>query len=286
MHTLKDRLNSPEIDLTKSERKVLRALLDDYPRLGLGPMARLARQAGVSDPTIQRLVRKLGFQGYSDFQSALMTEVDDRLRSPRTLLAGSRERMNTDSDLWEKMLIDACDRIHQTHALTQLDDIRLLGDWLLDPRMRVFCHGGRFSRFLAGYLTTHLRVLRSGCTLLDDGLSLPDQLNDVDRQSLVIVFDYRRYQAQALGVASTAKARGARVVLFTDVYASPLREFADLIISAAVESPSPFDTLVPATAQIEALIATLVARMDGQLDERFEGIDQLRAAFGSHILED
>ena len=36
----------------------------------------------------------------------------------------------------------------------------------------------------------------------------------------------------------------------------------------------------------EALIASLVARMDGQLDERLEGIDHLRAAFGSHILEE
>lgn len=39
-------------------------------------------------------------------------------------------------------------------------------------------------------------------------------------------------------------------------------------------------------AQVEALIASLVARMDGRLDERLEGIDHLRAAFGSHILEE
>ena len=66
--------------------------------------------------------------------------------------------------------------------------------------------------------------------------------------------DYRRYQAQAQLVAQTAKARGARVVLFTDIYASPLRELADLIVSAPVVSPSPFDSLVPAMAQVEALI--------------------------------
>lgn len=285
MLTLKDRLNSPEIDLTKAERKVLRALLDDYPRLGLGPMSRLARQAGVSDPTILRLVKKLGFAGYSDFQNALMAEVDDRLRSPRTLLAGRREGMNN-NDAWSNFLSDASEGIQRTLSLTQADDIRLLCDWLLDLRMRVFCHGGRFSRFLAGYLVAHLRMLRTGCLLLDDGAALPDQLNDIDRQVLVVVFDYRRYQAQALGVAKAAKARGGRVVLFTDVYDSPLREFADLIVSAPVESPSPFDTLVPATAQVEALIASLVARMDGHLDERLEGIDHLRAAFGSHILEE
>ncbi|MCO6055753.1 MurR/RpiR family transcriptional regulator [Pseudomonas sp. MOB-449] len=285
MPTLKDRLNSPEIVLTPAERKVLRALLDDYPRLGLGPMARLARQAGVSAPTILRLVKKLGFAGYSDFQDSLVAEVDDRLRSPRTLLAGRRERMDA-NDVWSNYLVDAGESLQRTLALSQADDIRLLGDWLLDPRLRIVCHGGRFSRFLAGYLVAHLRMLRSGCQLLDDGAALPDQLSDIDRQSVVVVFDYRRYQAQALLVAQTAKARGARLALFSDVYASPLREFADLIVSAPVESRSPFDSLVPATAQVEALIANLVARMDGHLDERLEGIDQLRAAFGSHVLEE
>lgn len=285
MPTLKARLNAPEVDLTKAERKVIRALLDDYPRGGLGPMSRLARQAGVSDPTILRLVKKLGFTGYSDFQDALLAEVDDRLRSPRTLLADRREGLSRD-DVWSNYLSEASESLQRTLSLTQADDIRLVGDWLLDSKVRVLCHGGRFSRFLAGYLVAHLRILRSGCVLLDDGAALPDQLNELDRQTLVVVFDYRRYQAQAFAVAKAAKARGARVLLFTDIYDSPLREFADLIISAPVESGSPFDSLVPATAQIEALVACLVARMDGQLDDRLDGIDQLRAAFNSHILEE
>ncbi|MGJ5689962.1 transcriptional repressor QapR, partial [Pseudomonas aeruginosa] len=87
-------------------------------------------------------------------------------------------------------------------------------------------------------------------------------------------------------VAQAAKARGTRLVLFTDIYASPLREHADLIVSSPVESASPFDSLVPAMAQVEALVATLVARMGAPLDERLEGIDQLRNAFSSHILEE
>ncbi len=69
--------------------------------------------------------------------------------------------------------------------------------------------------------------------------------------------------------------------------AGPDRQFAgDLIVSSPVESASPFDSLVPAMAQVEALVATLVARMGAPLDERLEGIDQLRNAFSSHLLEE
>ena len=100
-----------------------------------------------------------------------------------------------------------------------------------------------------------------------------------------MLFDYRRYQSQALRVASAAKNNNARVVLFTDIYASPLRELADLIISAPVESASPFDTMVPALAQVEALIASLTLRTTN-LADRLEGIDALRNDFNTHLLED
>ena len=60
---------------------------------------------------------------------------------------------------------------------------------------------------------------------------------------------------------------------------------ADLIISAPVESASPFDTMVPALAQVEALIACLTLRTDN-LADRLDGIDALRNDFATHLLED
>ncbi|MCE4057948.1 MurR/RpiR family transcriptional regulator [Pseudomonas sp. Au-Pse12] len=283
MPSLRDLITAPTLDLTPSERKVVRALLDHYPRNGLGPMSRLAEHAGVSDPTIVRLVKKLGFSGYGEFQEALLSDMDDRLRSPSTLL---RPRAQVaQGDTWGRYLADSQRALQDTLALTQPEDIRVLMDWLLDSRHSVYCFGGRFSSFLAHYLFNHLRLMRPGCYFLDDNAQLPDRLFDVQRQDLVLLFDYRRYQSQALRVASAVKAHSARVVLFTDIYASPLRELADLVISAPVESLSPFDSLVPALAQVEALIACLTPRSP-HLDQRLEGIDALRAEFATHVLEE
>ncbi|MFJ4194044.1 MurR/RpiR family transcriptional regulator [Pseudomonas sp. NPDC089534] len=283
MPPLRDLITDPGLDLTPSERKVVRALLDQYPRNGLGPMARLAEHAGVSDPTIVRLVKKLGFGGYADFQDALLSDMDHRLRSPRTLLQPRSQQKNDDP--WSHYLAHSHGLLVETQALTQPEDVRILSDWLLDTRHQVHCFGGRFSSLMATYLLNHLRLLRPGCFALEDNAQLPDRLFDLQRQDVVLVFDYRRYQTQALRVASAAKHNNARVVLFTDIYASPLRELADLIISAPVESASPFDTMVPALAQVEALIASLTPRSP-DLADRLEGIDAMRNAFDTHLLED
>lgn len=283
MPPLRDLITDPGLDLTPSERKVVRALLDQYPRNGLGPMARLAEHAGVSDPTIVRLVKKLGFGGYADFQEALLSDMDHRLRSPRTLLQ-PRSQQNK-NDAWAHYLADSHRLLVDTQALAQPEDVRILVEWLLDSRHQIYCFGGRFSILLANYLLNHLRLLRPGCFALEDNALLPDRLYDLQRQDVVLVFDYRRYQTQALRVATAAKNNNARVVLFTDVYASPLREMADLIISAPVESASPFDTMVPALAQVEALIACLTLRVPDPAD-RLEGIDALRNDFATHLLEE
>lgn len=283
MTNLREQLTDAALNPTPSERKVIRALLDHYPRSGLGPMAKLAEHAGVSDPTIVRLVKKLGFGGYADFQDALLSEMDHRLRSPVTLLQPRAHSFQDDA--WTSYLNESSRTLQETQALTQPEDVRVLVELILDTRHQLFCFGGRLSSFLAGYLVSHLRLLRPGCHALEDNAQLPDRLYDVQRQDIVLLFDYRRYQSQALRVANAAKARGARVVLFTDIYASPLRELADLVISAPVESISAFDTLVPALAQVEALIAALTLRST-DLEDRLDGIDKLRASFAAHLLEE
>ena len=283
MTNLRERLTSADLSPTPSERKVIRALLDNYPRSGLGPMARLAEHAGVSDPTIVRLVKKLGFSGYAELQDVLLSEMDHRLRSPVTLLQPKSH--SSQDDTWNSYLSESCRTLSEAQALTQPEDVRVLVELILEPRHSLYCYGGRLSSFLAQYLVSHLRLLRPSCYTLEDNAQLPDRLYNIERQDVVLLFDYRRYQTQALRAATAAKSRGARLVLFTDIYASPLRELADLVISAPVESFSAFDTLVPALAQVEALIAVLTLRSK-DLEGRLEGIDTLRASFAAHLLEE
>ena len=68
--------------LTPTERKPALALLANYPVPGLEPVAQFAKRAGVSGPTILRLVAKLGFASYPRFQQALRDELEQRVRAP------------------------------------------------------------------------------------------------------------------------------------------------------------------------------------------------------------
>ena len=77
--SLPDRLRTVRNDLAPAEARVVATLLDDYPMVGLQAVARFAAAAGVSAPTVLRVLAKLGFSGYPEFREALRREADDDL---------------------------------------------------------------------------------------------------------------------------------------------------------------------------------------------------------------
>ena len=69
-------------ELSRSERKVARALLSGPPTIGLESVSQLAARAEVSGPTVSRFVARLGFDNYAGFQQALRDDLSARVLSP------------------------------------------------------------------------------------------------------------------------------------------------------------------------------------------------------------
>ena len=62
------RLHSLEKDFTRSEKKVVEAVLDNPEEVLYSSITDLAEKAGVGDTTVVRFCRKVGFKGYQDFK--------------------------------------------------------------------------------------------------------------------------------------------------------------------------------------------------------------------------
>ncbi len=142
----------------------------------------------------------------------------------------------------------------------------------------MLCLGGRFSRYLAGILHRCIQHLRPGTELIDGtAADLVDRLADIGPRDVLVVYDYRRYQADIVRFAEQASARGARVILFTDRWKSPIAQLAEVCLTVPIETSSPFDTMVTPLAQTEAVVAGLTARLGSTWRVRVETIERVRA---------
>jgi DNA-binding MurR/RpiR family transcriptional regulator len=102
-----------------------------------------------------------------------------------------------------------------------------------------------------------LRTITHPVTSAHEASFLPD----VGKRDVCIVFDFRRYQRDAFEPTMHADARGAKILVITDPRFSQAAEVADPVLPVTDDVMGPFDSVVPATAIVESLVA-------GKLGER------------------
>jgi len=260
--------------LSPAERRLARVLLASYPIAGLESVARFAERAGVSPPTVTRFITKLGFKGYPEFQESLRHEVQARLSSP---LARYRDEPKHDSAVNHALEVSS-HTLKATLEVLSDRDVKEAVELLADVRRRVMILGGRVSATLARYLAGQLHLLRPGIGLVDAERSAPaQQLIDMRKTDVLVVFDYRRYQPDTIECARVAAARGCDVILFTDPWLSPASAFARQVLVTSVETVGPFDSLVGAMAVVEALIAAVLRELGPRAEARMQSLERLRA---------
>jgi len=277
--TVADRLRRAGPGLAPAERRVARALLRGYPLTGLEPLTVVAEQAAASAPTVLRLVAKLGFAGYPDFQRSLRAELAQRWTAPLDVLPREPATglVGAVSEAIRSSVAEDLDR------LTADPDVEAAAALICDERHAVWAVGGRFSGVLAEYLALHLQLLRPRVHRVPgDPGGRHGALLDVARRDVVVAFDYRRYQHDTVEFGALAVAQGARLVLFTDKFVSPLAGDAGVVVTSTTQTSSPFAVLSPALAAVELLLVSVVDRLGAAPRARMERYD----AFSTEVSAD
>ncbi|SMX27497.1 DNA-binding transcriptional repressor RpiR [Pelagimonas phthalicica] len=253
-----DLIRDKQSELTGAERRLTAVLLDDSLVPGLQSVTKLAESAEVSTPTIIRLARKLGFEGFPDFQNAIREEIAARMKEP---LAKLEEPSSANSDhIVSRFALAVSRNINATIDRLDPEEFDRVAAALADPNRALYVLGGRITRSNAHYFFNHLQIIRPNVHLLDSSPSVwPQSLLDMDERATLIVFDIRRYEKELERLASLVVGQGANIVLFTDQWGSPIEKYAAHTFRSLVEVPSSWDSTLSINFLIEALVAAIQA---------------------------
>src|SRR5699024_6605009 len=134
---------------------------------GLASITSLARAANVSSPTVLRLVHKLSFSGYPDFQSALREELAAQLVSP----LAKHERWSgaaPEEHVLNRFAAAVAGNLQASLGLIDPAEFDRVAALFADPGRQIMAAGGRITRTLADYLCVHLSLIRPDVLLIDD----------------------------------------------------------------------------------------------------------------------
>jgi DNA-binding MurR/RpiR family transcriptional regulator len=263
--------------LTPTERKPALALLANYPVPGLEPVAQFAKRAGVSGPTVLRLVAKLGFASYPRFQQALRDELEQRGQAPLAKIGARPFGQRAGGDFVNRYCRAILDNIETSLGEMPRSEFNGALSLLADRNRRVSLLGGRFSASVALQLYLHLRELRPRVHLISGQTATwPEHLLDFGSRDILIVFDIRRYQDDVVHFAREAAAQGADVVLFTDHWLSPIAAVARHVFALRTAMPSSWESFAALSALTEIMIARLQAMRWGDAKQRMERLEKIR----------
>lgn len=273
--TIAERLSAQRDSLTRAERQLTEIILKNYPVSGLGTITTLAEAAGVSTPTVARLVQKIGFSGFPEFQAALRQELDEKISGPI-----SKRDIWSDNAPGEHLLNRFTEavisNIRQTLNQVDLDEFEKACDLLSDDKNTVYIVGGRITRTLADYFFLHLQVIREKVTHISSNSNAwAHYLLDIKKGDVVVIFDVRRYEASTLKLAEMAAEKGAKIILFTDQWHSPVEDYADIVFSNRIAVPSAWDSSVSTMLMMEIIIAKVQEHNWPKTRERMEHLEDM-----------
>ena len=273
--TIADRLQMRLDTLTRAERQLAHLILENYPVSGLGPITAVAKAAKVSTPTVARMVQKLGFKGYGEFQSELREELKAQISGPIAK-----------HDIWaEKAPVGhVLNRFTEAvignirHSLGQIETesfdqaCALIAD--TDRPLRIV--GGRITHTMAEYLFLHMQVIRPNVTHIQSTSNAwPHYLLDVKEGDVLVVFDMRRYENNTLKLAEMAHQRGAKIILFTDQWRSPIHSFAEVVFSSRIVVPSAWDSVATTLLLVETIISAVQDLTWDETRDRMENLEDI-----------
>jgi DNA-binding MurR/RpiR family transcriptional regulator len=258
-------------ELTPAERKVARALLARYPAAGLESTAALAAAAGTSKPTVLRLLGRLGFGSYRDFQERLRAEVTRSMSaSPlsRARAGAAAGRAASDGSVFLTAIELRAHLVARLRDTVPPGEIERAIALLAGRPKHVVVSGGYFSRLIARMLAMQLDQLIPNVDYADEPLGADvGKYLRAGRDCVAIVFDVRRPELAAREVVSMAKTGGACVILITDESLSPAAEEADIVLPVAVDGV-PFDSFAALLVLTESLVDAVFHRAGAAAVER------------------
>jgi DNA-binding MurR/RpiR family transcriptional regulator len=274
------RLQRRESELTSQERRAATYLRLHYPAAGLGPMARFARSANVSPQTVLRLLAKLEFASWEDFQDQLRVELIAEPASPLGRWTAQNAAAGPEADWLASFGERLARNVAESFAALSAADFESAARALADPKNHVIVIGGRFTHPLARILLRHLQIVRSH---VDEIASLsstwPDRLIDVGRNTVIVAYDIRRYSQDLLRFVSLASEQGARIIAITDSPASPIAGIASEAMTGVLESAGTWDSLSSLLAITEALSARVTELSGATTPDRLARLESIRSRF-------
>lgn len=261
--------------LTKSEKRIANYLRKNQEESAFLAAAELAERLGLSEATIVRFARTLGFNSYPSMRTVLQDNFRRRV-THSARLRGRLDDLRQAGDIFERVIVSEIDYLTQALETIDRQALRRAVD-LIRSHSRIFVFGLGPSVTLVNLMEIRLgRFGRRVIPLATSGREILEPLLLMTEQDLLFVICFFDVSPALQLVLDYANEVHCPVIMLTDTLGSIIGNQADVVLAAKRGPVSKFHSLVVPMTIINALLFALANEDQEQVMTNLDKLDQLR----------
>ncbi len=265
-----EKLRSALPDLPRLEAQVAQYMVLNIGDLSFETGVSIAEKVGVSEVTVSRLLRRLGYQGMRGLKKELRDELFNRepVQESERGIREVPESMTRNMDLEYKALGE----IYQQSASPMWDK---LVQSIMEAE-NVYVTGFQAVRGMAedcarrlGMTRGNVRFLAAHDGMLTEWLKWGDDKPETPSRCLILI-DVVPYAREALILSKLCSQDGHSLIVFTDEMCHWARSYTDMVVYASTRTGLILESTVALAAALNLMVNSVAGQYSTTLTERLD----------------
>ena len=267
-------------------KRIADVLLENPPKRGGYTIGMLAEKSGVSNATVTRFVRALGFENYKTFLRAIQESFEDERKGEKglssgqaVLYAGGFPNSRDAESVCRYVIGSEVEMLNDTLSLLDFELMEKVAEMILEARQVLFMGEGH-SFLAAQSACLRFRMLGVLCNCFGDFQNMVSGVGMARPGDLVVGISNMGYSSPVTESLRHANERGIQTVAITGVKGSPVNQAADISIMTGFNYGSfsnqnqstcyePGSENMPQYSVIDSLYLMCVMRKDDSFLEQY-----------------
>ncbi|MCG6796565.1 MULTISPECIES: MurR/RpiR family transcriptional regulator [unclassified Geobacillus] len=253
MATFLNRIEAIGKEMTNSEKKIVKVLLNSEKPFLL-TMNELSKLSGVSEPSVVRFYRRLGYSSYQELKVALAQENLNEAE-PANIFE-EIELGDSPQQVFEKVVEQSIIALNTTKHMINYEALNHAAE-LIGKAKRLFFFGHGSSGIIAEDAAHKFLRLGETAISMNDAHMQSIAASHMNEDDVIFAISHSGESRDLLEVLKQAKANGARLIVITGFSKSSIAQMADaLLVTSAKETEFRSDAMVSRIVQL-AIIDSL-----------------------------
>ena len=256
--------------LTKKEKRIAEFFLDEEQRVFLMNVADIAKTIDVSDTSVIRFIKSLGFENFTDFKNSGQEDIKSRLDKTNDFIKNlDIIKENSIEQLYIHKINEEVNKIFNSNSQKQ---IKKISNLIMKAKNK-YIVGFKSTAGIANFFGVRLGfMLKNVSTFNIDDSVVVNSIFNIKQEDILIIFDYPMYSKAAVVLAKIARENKAKILLFTDSDNAPLAEYSDILYKVKLNGISVFNSLISTQILIEYLLTYISQFIEEKAKIRFSKI--------------